>query len=228
MIDFIRQINVFDPDVFKKPVHVIGAGATGSWCAFFLAKLGVKDITVWDFDIVEPHNLPNQLYKPSDIGRPKVDALKGIIEDFTGITIKAMNEEVDGSTALTGVVFLLTDTMVSRNNIFKEALRFKPFVDLVIETRMDYNGGRIYTVNPMDVIQVNKYEETLYSDEEADVSGPSACGASQTIVATAVDIVAQAIWNFINYSNQEENYNEILLDTQYKNLITRKFERGDI
>ena len=52
-MEYSRQVNIFKPDEFNTPVHVIGVGATGSWLAPSLAKLGVKNIHVWDDDIVE-------------------------------------------------------------------------------------------------------------------------------------------------------------------------------
>lgn len=222
-IDFIRQIEVFNPDMFNKPVHVIGAGATGSWMVFLLAKMGVKDITVWDFDVIEEHNIPNQMFKPSNVGDSKVDAIKEITKEFTGVDVKARNEEVNGTQRLSGIVFMLTDTMSSRKEIYERAIKLNPSVDALIETRMDFNGGRIYTINPADLDDIREYEKTLYSDEEANTAGPSACGASTTIVATALDIVSHAIWNFINVVNGDENYSEVLLDIQYKNTITTDF-----
>lgn len=222
-IDFIRQIEVFDPDTFKSPIHIIGSGATGSWMAFLLAKMGLTNITVWDFDEIESHNIPNQMFGYKDVGKPKVEAIAEITKEFTNVDLNIKNEAVDGTQRLAGVVFMLTDTMESRASIFRRAIKLNPAIEVLIETRMDFNGGRVYTIDPMDMDEVRAYEETLYTDEEADVVGPSACGASSTIVATALDIVSHAIWNFINHTNQEENYNEILLDIQYKNTIVSKF-----
>ena len=47
---------------FNTPIHIIGCGATGSWVALMLAKMGISNITCWDFDKVEEHNLPNQFF----------------------------------------------------------------------------------------------------------------------------------------------------------------------
>lgn len=221
-MDYIRHLEVFDPDMFKKPIHVIGAGATGSWLVLMLAKLGVKDITVWDFDEIESHNIPNQAFGVYDVGNKKVEALKKLIKQLTNINIKIKDEKVDGSQHLTGIVFMLTDTMESRKEIYEKAIKLNPAVELLIETRMDYNGGRIYTIDPSNFAQIKEYEKEFYTDEE--IISPSACGASQTVVATGIDISAHAVWNFINYSNEEENYNEILLDVENKNIITRNFE----
>ena len=59
-LDISRHKELFNPYYFNTPVTIIGAGATGSWLALMLAKLGIQDITVYDFDVVEEHNVPNQ------------------------------------------------------------------------------------------------------------------------------------------------------------------------
>jgi tRNA A37 threonylcarbamoyladenosine dehydratase len=59
---FLRQLDIADPSQFKdKPVTVIGAGGIGAATVVALAKTGFENIAVYDFDRIEPHNLPNQL-----------------------------------------------------------------------------------------------------------------------------------------------------------------------
>src|SRR3989344_5433153 len=111
-IDFWRQLDIFSPDKFKTPITVIGAGATGSYIVWLLAKMGCRDITVYDFDKVENHNLPNQIYSPSSVGKKKVDALAETILSATGVKIKTVPKKFDFS-QLRGIVFVLTDTMAS-------------------------------------------------------------------------------------------------------------------
>lgn len=200
-INYSRQSNIFNKNEFNIPINIIGAGATGSWLALMLAKMGITNITVWDFDVVEEHNLPNQLFELQDVGEAKVFALQRIIQNHTNIVINVKNEKVTRNTRLSGIVFVLTDTMGSRKYIY-ESLKFKPLVRLIVETRMGGNGGYIYTINPMDVNQHEKYEGTFYSDEEAEVS---ACGTSISIVSTAINIASQAVWRLINYSNNKPN-----------------------
>jgi len=219
-IDYIRQLEVFDPSTFKTPIHLIGGGSVGSWVALMLSKLGVADITVWDFDTVEAHNIPNQFFKVDDIGKLKVEGIKDNISEYTGVSINGKNEKVDGSQRLEGIVFLLTDTMKSRKEIFEKAIRYNSKVKLLIETRMGLDGGRVYTINPIMPKEVKAYEETMYSDEESAVS---ACGASQSVVATAVQIASYAVWQFLAWHNKVELENEILISSMYPAVMTRKF-----
>jgi len=192
---------VFSPDKFgQREVHIIGVGATGSRVALSVAKLGIEKITCYDFDVVEEHNIANQVYGNSDVGKKKVEALKQIVLDQTGVEIKAVDAEVDGSQQLRGVVFLLTDTMASREKIWNDALRFNLGVQLVIETRMDADNTRVYTVNPSDPDHVRRWEATLYPDEEA---VESLCGASISVGPTAEIISGLAVWQMIRWVSEQ-------------------------
>ena len=195
--DYSRQVNILNPEEFKLPIHIIGAGATGSWVAFSLAKMGLSNITVYDFDEIGMHNLPNQMFNLVQIGKNKAMAIKANIKSYTGINIKARNMKVEGNIPLQGIVFLLTDTMKSRKDIYYKSIKNNPMVDLLIETRMDLRGGRIYAINPKDRLQTKIYEETLYDDSEAEIS---ACGVSQTVLPSALAMTSHAIWTLLNFS----------------------------
>lgn len=205
-MDITRHIDVFSPDALGKcRVDVIGAGATGSRIVLELAKLGLTDIHVWDFDVVESHNIANQAYRNSDIGRLKVEALAEIVLEATGLAITTHNQRVEGSERLGDVVFLLTDTMESRKQIWKKALRNKIRTKLVIETRMGTDSGRIYTIVPTDPDQIARYEENLYEDVEAEVS---ACGASMSVGPTAAIVSGMAVWQMIRWAAIRNGGNE--------------------
>lgn len=207
--DFSRQANILNPEEFNRPIHIIGAGATGSWVAFTLAKMGLSNITVYDFDEVGMHNLPNQMFGLSDIDKNKALSIRNIIRRFTGFNIKAKTQKVEGYQPLQGIVFMLTDTMKSRKDIYNMSIKNNPNIDLLIETRMDLRGGRIYAIDPKNRYMCKQYEGTFYSDDEAEVS---ACGVSQTVLPTALAITSHAIWKLLNYINGEPLFNETIID----------------
>ena len=207
--DYSRQVNILNPEEFKTPIHVIGGGATGSWLTFSLAKMGIENVTVYDFDEVGMHNLPNQLFGVREVDQNKAMALKNIIRRFTGLTIKARNVKFESQTPLQGIVFILTDTMKSRKDIFNRSIKNNPMIELVIETRMDLRGGRVYAFDPKNKEMCKKYESTLYSDDDAEVS---ACGVSQTVLPTAMGIVSYALWKMLNHIDNAPFENETILD----------------
>ncbi len=68
------------PEVQQKikqgKVGIAGAGGLGSHVAIALVRVGIGQLTIVDFDVVEPSNLNRQQYFIDQIGKPKVMALK--------------------------------------------------------------------------------------------------------------------------------------------------------
>jgi molybdopterin/thiamine biosynthesis adenylyltransferase len=225
MIDPLRHLSVFSPHAFgAKRVDVIGAGATGSRIALDLAKLGVENIHVWDFDQVEEHNVANQAFGLEHIGLLKVEALVALVQAATGTKIHAHAERVDGSQILGEIVFLLTDTMESRKEIWNGALKFK-LRKLLVETRMGADSGRVYALNPNKPGHIKAYEATLYADDEAEVS---ACGASVSVGPTAEIIAGLATWQMIRWfaveqGGEDDLDNEIIFSLRPMTTISRRF-----
>lgn len=226
MIDPLRHLTVFSPHAFgQKRVDVIGAGATGSRVVLGLAKLGVENIHVWDFDTVVEHNLANQLYGLADIGKLKVEALRELVRAQTGTEVSVHPERVNGSQALGEIVFLLTDTMASRREIWEGALKFKLRTKLVVETRMGADSGRIYVIDPSRPQHIRRWEQTLCSDDETEVS---ACGASTSVGATADIVSGLAVWQMIRWfsitrGEEDELDNELLVSLRSTMVLSQKF-----
>lgn len=163
-MDFWRQNDIVSQDLLNRyPFILIGAGGIGSVVGLVLAKMGVRDLTVYDPDVIEDHNLPNQTYRIGDVGKPKVEALAAICQDFAGVDIKPCHQEFPVPSMPEGIVISGVDSMEARRGIWDQAIRLNPRVQVYIEARMGAQEGRIYTVSPLD----SQYESSLYSDEEA-------------------------------------------------------------
>ena len=162
MIDISRHRELFDAEKFDTPITIVGVGATGSWVALMLAKLGIRGelITVYDFDVVEEHNVANQIYGLQDISMPKVKALSQLLIKITEIEIHAVNNKLT-TQRLSGIVFLMVDSMEQRKLIWENAIKMKSAIQLLIEPRMGIDVGRIYNVNPVNLNHIGDYENTL-------------------------------------------------------------------
>ncbi len=57
-------------------VGVAGLGGMGSHVATALARTGIGHLVIADFDVVDGSNLFRQCYTPSDVGRPKAEAMR--------------------------------------------------------------------------------------------------------------------------------------------------------
>jgi molybdopterin/thiamine biosynthesis adenylyltransferase len=226
MVDPLRHLSVFSPHAFgTRRVDVVGCGATGSRIALDLAKLGVENIHVWDFDTVEEHNVANQVFGIEHIASLKVEALAALVKAATGVKIYTHAERVDGSQQLGDVVFLLTDTMSSRKEIWDKSLKFKLKTQILIETRMGADSGRVYALNPNKPGHIKAWEATLYADDEAEVS---ACGASVSVGPTAEIIAGLATWQMIRWfaiekGGEDSLDNEIIFSLRPMLTISRRF-----
>jgi hypothetical protein len=201
VLNTMRHLEVFDPYAFgEQRVDIIGCGATGSRVAIGLAKLGLRNLHCWDFDMIEGHNVPNQAFGIDDIGKPKVEALRDMILRQTEIQITAHNEAYAGQQDLGSIVFLLTDTMKSRGEIWESSIKYHPYVKLMIETRMGADQARVFAINPNDLDQIKFWEGYLYKDEEATVS---ACGTQITVGPTAEILAGYATWTLIQWFAHE-------------------------
>lgn len=219
-LDLRRHMDLFDAYRFgDTPVHVIGAGATGSWLVLQLAKLGISNITVWDFDKVEEHNIPNQLFGLEHVGLYKAHALYMIVKEQTGLEIKIRNEKFQQG-RLSGYVFLMVDSMKGRWDIWTGSVKMKSAIKLLVEPRMGLNEARVYNVEPMNTTHHERYEACWYPDDEAEVS---ACGTSQSVITTAMLTASFCARQLVNHFNEVELFNEILIDPMYNNIFPGKW-----
>lgn len=60
-------------------VGLAGAGGLGSNCAALLVRSGIRKLRIADPDVVAVSNLNRQLFWPSQVGQPKVDALESLL-----------------------------------------------------------------------------------------------------------------------------------------------------
>lgn len=214
VVDHYRQLALFNPLTYKTPIHVVGVGATGSHIVDTLTNMGVDAINIYDFDIVENHNLPNQIYCPEHVGKLKVEALKEHVAKKTGLTVNAVNEKVTKINDLSGILILCTDKMASQKEIFSESARMNRKVSWVLETRMGIETGRIYFFDPNNKIHIKKWLDGCYGDEEA---AESPCNL-RAIASTARVIAALASHKVVIANKIERNeaqelqvYNETIL-----------------
>ena len=116
-MDLSRHIEVFSPDAVKYPIHIIGVGATGSFVAMELARMGCPVLNLYDFDDVEIHNIPNQYYDNNDLGKLKAEALSEklklinpniVVNVHTSAVLPAEDEELPDETIFFAPKYIAT------------------------------------------------------------------------------------------------------------------------
>ncbi|MCR1954014.1 sulfur carrier protein ThiS adenylyltransferase ThiF [Clostridioides mangenotii] len=83
----------------KGSIAVLGLGGLGSNIAISLARIGVGNLVLVDYDVVEPSNLNRQQYYIDDIGKYKTQALSENINRINPfIDVKTLNMVVNKDT----------------------------------------------------------------------------------------------------------------------------------
>lgn len=208
--DYRKQMELIEVERFNKRINVIGCGALGSWLIFFLLKMGFKNIHIYDFDVIEEHNIPNQLFKENQIKKNKTSAVDEIYKEFfteDEDRLKIHNIKVtdENASSISGITFCCVDSMMGRKNIYESCYKYGQ-AELWIEGRIGIFGGYIYTLNKKDSLLYEEYEKTLYADEEAEVS---ACGISQTALPAAVNVASDMLMQMISWYRGNDVWNSI-------------------
>lgn len=167
MTDHTRQRAWFDPSTVNAAATIVGCGGIGSFTAFALAKLGVKTLRLVDFDTVDEHNVPNQLFNPDQVGQAKVAALCENLQAATGTQALALQAPLQEGIPRSPIVVSALDSMAARQALWQQ-VRYKLDVKLFLDGRLAGEHIVLYSVDPNDPAEVAGYEATLHSDDEGE------------------------------------------------------------
>lgn len=213
MLSLVKSYEFFKPEDCRSRVHIIGCGAIGSHIAEQLARYGVDHITLWDFDTVEPHNIANQLYVQSDLGKLKVDALAAHIREINpDVYLNLMPNGYSGQ-RLAGYIFLAVDNIDLRRQI-AESNKNNAFIKAMFDFRMRLTDAQHYAADWSDKRMVENFLNTMqFSHEEAQAETPvSACNMTLSVCSTVKAIVSFGVSNFINFVKGNGIKKMILMD----------------
>lgn len=182
-----RQLDIVKPNELLFPITIIGAGGIGSWTALALSKMGAIGLTLIDFDKVEEHNIPSQVYGPDDVGLSKVDALQKIINTFTNRAITPIpfsgkaSEYAASGLPFGKVVICAVDSLEQRKGIWEIIRPLMGQVDLYVDCRMGGDQLRVICVSPYNADSVIKYQKKMDTPGTPD---PTPCTARSVIYNT--------------------------------------------
>lgn len=214
-----KHLEFFNPIKIEEDVHIIGLGAIGSQVALMLTRLGLRNITIYDFDSIEEINLANQNYKHDQIGKTKIEATK---ENMLAINPE-LNLEIEPEgwqgQKLSGYVFLCLDNIDVRRAIV-EAQRGNKYIKAIFDFRMGLADAQHYAADFQNEKAVKRLLETMdFTHEEAKQALPvSACGTSLSVLPTIWTIISAGIANFINFVKTNE-YKHTILVNPFAQLI---------
>lgn len=166
---FSRQSGIIRPDELNFHVFMVGAGGIGSWTALSLAKMGLKKLTVMDFDIIEEANLAPQFYNQKHNELPKVLALANRINEevgremLIGFNLKWEDYKEREQYFLENdinILIMAVDSMDARIKIWND-IKFSG-LDLIIDGRMAKEMMEIFAIYPSNEEQIKFYEQHLF------------------------------------------------------------------
>ena len=146
-------------------ITMIGCGAIGSFTALALAKMGAGNMTLYDPDTVEIHNLSTQFFTNADLGRPKVIALADQLRTMTETTVTAIPDAYTDQ-PLEGLVISALDSMDARRRVWRH-VRGNRDIALYADSRMGAMVGQVLIVRPGSPIEEDVYRRTLHTQQEA-------------------------------------------------------------
>ncbi len=170
-----------------KTATVVGVGSIGSHVVNMLVRMGVQ-VTVYDGDSVDSHNIPPSLYGISDLSRFKVDALERMILRETGVAITTHRKMYAGE-PLKGSVCVCVDTMEARQLVWKHVAA-NVRVDLMVDTRVSEEFYQVFAIRPFHPSEREHYEHYLaYDSKEAT---PIFCGGHSVSYVSSI-VAGQAV-----------------------------------
>lgn len=189
-----KDLSWFDPDY---EITIGGAGGIGSWTAFLLGRIGYT-LYIYDYDIIERHNLGGQLFSLDQVGQAKVNALAENIEKFSeNSNVQAINDKLDENSLITDICFSCFDNMKARKTMF-EKWKASETRKVFIDGRMSAELFQIYIVIPG---REEEYEKSLFEDSEVEEQ-PCTMKATSHCASTIAGLMTAAFTNYV--ANEKE------------------------
>lgn len=190
----------FNPD--DTEIHIVGCGSVGSTVAENLARCGVTNMVLWDFDTVEPHNIVNQMFRQQDMGKLKVEALKNILCEINPEIEDVIELKPNGwkGGIMSGYIFLCVDNIDLRREIVEKHMD-SPYVKAMFDFRTLLEEAQHYGADWSNMKMKSDFLKTMqFSHEEAASETPvSACGTTLGVATTVRLVSALGVNNYINF-----------------------------
>lgn len=221
-MDLSKSYEYFQPEKDDSRVHIIGCGSVGSTVAENLVRMGVRNLTLWDFDYVEAHNIVNQMFTSSQIGTPKVEALRDLLVEINPEIEDYLELLPDGwhGKLLSGYVFLCVDNIELRREIVEKHMD-SPYVKAMFDFRTRLEDAQHYAADWIDRKAKEDFLASMqFSHDEAKEETPvSACNVTLGVCPTVRVICAYGVSNFINLLRGKKLMKMIVADAFSFNVI---------
>lgn len=182
--------------VKNSKVGIAGLGGLGSNIAVSLARIGIGELLLVDFDIVEPSNLNRQQYFIKHIGMAKTDALEEIISainPFVRVKSKTIYLDEDNLEDIFSDVDIVVeafDNPKSKSTIINTVLSNMPNKTIVAASGM----AGYFSSN---TITTKKVRDNFYLVGDGVAEAKPGCGLMAPRVSIAANHQANAVLRII-------------------------------
>ena len=222
-MNLAKSSEFFNPSECKEKLNIIGCGSVGSTICELLARFGLTNANLYDFDVVEEHNLANQMFTTKNLYKPKVE---GVYDRWVDInpeaakTLKLYGEGWKGE-KLSGYVFLAVDNIDLRRKIVEEN-RYNLNIKAMFDFRTALTTAQHYAAdwsNEKDITSL--LDQMDFSHAEAEKNVPvSACKVSLCVMPTVWSVAMAGVVNFVNFVKTGKLEKAIILKPfEFENLI---------
>ena len=157
----------------KKHVLIVGLGSGGASIAVDLAKAGVGNFTLIDFDRVELHNISRHIAGVNELGRLKTNVVRDAIlakNPYANVDVYPvdMNKElelIENEVKRTDLVIAATDSLNSRYRLNSLIIKYKK-VGLFGRAITRAEGGDVLRVRPGGPCYACLKGSQWFNDEE--------------------------------------------------------------
>lgn len=213
---YVRHMGIFNPHKHQLAASIVGCGAIGSFVAVGLAKMGVRQMNLYDFDKVEIENVPVQLHSRLHLGEPKA-------KETARIASEMCPEELDvetfgkweGQALKTDVVVAAVDDLDVRKAMW-QSVKYDKAVKLFVDARIGGQAMKIYAVNPCDPKDMKEYDSSLKSTKGSELPCTERGVIDVSLFASA--LLIRAVRRYV-VSGQKETYRVVMLDSEFPNII---------
>lgn len=208
-----KSFEFFNPDVVKDRIHIVGCGSVGSTVAELLARFGLENFVLYDFDNVEEHNLVNQMFTTKHLFRPKTECVSEILREINPDVKIRVEPQGWTDQDLDGYVFLGVDNIELRRKIV-ESNKYNSYVKAMFDFRTGLTDAQHFAADWGDVKSKKAFLDSMqFSHEDAKLTTRmSACQVSMCVAPTVRMIANVGVTNFVNFVKGEHLYKQILVD----------------
>jgi len=201
-LNLAKSYEFFKPEDVKERIHILGCGSVGSTVAELLARFGLTKLTLYDFDMVEPKNLANQMFRQEHVGMVKVVALANMLYEINPEIKNTIKIASHGyvNQKLSGYIFICVDGIDLRREI-AESHRDAPYIKAMFDFRTRLTDSQHYAADWGSMKMRDDFLNSMcFSHDEAKAETPvSACNVALSVAPTIRMISSLGVANFVNF-----------------------------